>query len=153
MRLKPDARRRRGTTLVETAIVLSIAFLFIFGIFEYGRFVMTRQVMENAAREGARWAVAHTYDGTTAMVKSQVDQRLSAARNQLADYDLNTSIEVYAADVNGDPIPNRQWNDAPFANAIAVRITGNYQPVLPSFLFMNSSIQLQTRSVMMSEAN
>jgi Flp pilus assembly protein TadG len=61
-----DARkridRRPAATLVETAMVISIFLMVLFGIFEYGRFVMTRGLMENAAREGARWAVAHTYN-------------------------------------------------------------------------------------------
>ena len=48
---------RRGLTIVETAVVISLVLLLIFGTYEYGRFVMVRQVIHNAAREGARLAV------------------------------------------------------------------------------------------------
>ncbi|MCX7700921.1 MAG: pilus assembly protein, partial [Gemmataceae bacterium] len=84
MKLRPtNPRSRRGATLVETALVISIFLMFLFGIFEYGRFVMTRQLMENAAREGARWAIANTYNGTVTQVRNVVDTRLGVARNQL----------------------------------------------------------------------
>src|SRR5262249_47275373 len=69
MRFRPPRASRPAATLVETSVVISIALLFMFGIFEYGRFVMTKHLMENAAREGARWATVHTYDGTTAGVQ------------------------------------------------------------------------------------
>src|SRR5207245_11008948 len=60
MRL-PLARRprtRRGAALVKTTLVLSIFLLFLFGLLEYARFVMVYQAMQNAAREGARYAIA-----------------------------------------------------------------------------------------------
>src|SRR5438874_2410866 len=57
--------QRRGATAVETAVVISIALLFIFGIIEYGRFVFFLQVADNAVREAARYAAVHTNDGTT----------------------------------------------------------------------------------------
>ena len=44
---------------METALVLPVALLFLFGIMEYGRFVMTQQVLTNAVREGCRYAVTH----------------------------------------------------------------------------------------------
>ena len=46
--------RRKGTTLVEFAIVAPLVFLFIFGLVEFGRMVMVHQIITNAAREGAR---------------------------------------------------------------------------------------------------
>ncbi len=57
------ARRRcnrRGASTVEAAIVLPLVFLFLFGILEYGRYVMMLQIATNAAREGAHYAVTHT---------------------------------------------------------------------------------------------
>ena len=56
--------KRRGATAVETAAVISIALLFMFGIVEYARFVCFLQVADNAVREACRFATAHTNDGT-----------------------------------------------------------------------------------------
>jgi len=51
---------RRGAATVETALVLPICLLFLFGILEYGRYIMVLQVTTNAAREGAHYALSHT---------------------------------------------------------------------------------------------
>ena len=58
-----EARRRgniseRGAAGVEAAIILPMFFMLLFGVFEAGRFMNTRQVLTDAAREGARLAVA-----------------------------------------------------------------------------------------------
>src|SRR5260370_22959096 len=62
MLLRPTSgrHRRRGATVVEMAFVLSIALLLLFGILEYARFVFFMHVAQNAAREGARFAVVRT---------------------------------------------------------------------------------------------
>jgi len=57
-----QARQRRstserGTAIVESAIILPVFFLLLFGVFEAGRFMNTQQVLTDAAREGARLAV------------------------------------------------------------------------------------------------
>lgn len=57
-----NAQRRqqhnRGTTLVEAALTLIIFFIFLFGILEFGRAYNIYETLTNAAREGARFAVA-----------------------------------------------------------------------------------------------
>ena len=52
------ARRQRGATLVETAFTILILFLFLDAVLEFGRVYNIYQVATNAAREGARYAVA-----------------------------------------------------------------------------------------------
>jgi Flp pilus assembly protein TadG len=51
--------RRRGLTIVESTLVLSVFLLLLFGMFEYCRFLMVLQVSNNAARNGARYAVVN----------------------------------------------------------------------------------------------
>jgi Flp pilus assembly protein TadG len=161
---REGTRRRPGATIVETALVISVCLLFLFGILEYGRFVMTRQVLENAAREGARFAVVNTQAATTADVQDRVDHMLAGQSVQLADYAKATSIQVFKADpITLQPLDASNsvvatWTSAPFTNAqfgqgIAVRITGTYDPVLPSFLYMGKTIPVQATCLMYSEAN
>lgn len=145
--------QRRGATLVEAAFVLPAFLLLLFGIFEYGRFLMTRQLMNNAAREGARWAVMHTYEGSEHEVRNEVDNKLSIARKQLVGYSKESNIRIFAADSSGNPVPGKNWNDAAYGEMIAVQVTGNYRPILPNLLFMDTSISLSSKSVMASEAN
>lgn len=99
------APRRTAAHLVEFAVVAPVFFLFLFGIFEYGRYVMTLQVMTNAAREGARYAVVTTNDSSanpTLDVQNWVWNYMAAQNVQLQSpaggaFVLN-NIMVYTAD-------------------------------------------------------
>src|SRR4051794_26912862 len=95
---RPPQTTRRGATIVEVAFVLSIFLLFLYGIFEYGRFVMLRQVLENAAHEGARFAVVHSYDKTTTDVQETVYHYLANQHVQLVGFTKTKDITVYRPD-------------------------------------------------------
>ncbi len=58
----PNAALRceRGQGLAEFALVLPVAMLLVVGALEFGRFLMVRQVVVTAAREGARMAILPT---------------------------------------------------------------------------------------------
>jgi len=60
-RSRPTAagRRSRGQTLVEFAFVAPIFFFMLFAIIDFGRYVYYVQIINNAAREGARYAIVH----------------------------------------------------------------------------------------------
>lgn len=49
-------RGRRGAALVEAAFALPILLILIVGIVEFGRFIHTKVTLDNAVREGARFA-------------------------------------------------------------------------------------------------
>jgi Flp pilus assembly protein TadG len=48
----------RGATIAEGAITMMVLFTLLFAVLEFGRAFNIYQVMTNAAREGARYAVA-----------------------------------------------------------------------------------------------
>lgn len=138
--------RRPATTLVETAIVLNVTFLLLFAIFEYGRFVFFRQVLDNAAREGARLAVVSTNSLTTADIEAEVRLRLAGQSPS------GLAIQVYK--INPTTGTNLgAWTDAAFGESIAVNVTGQYPLLFPSLGFLPSVVNMSTRSVMRSEAN
>lgn len=103
--------RRRGMTVVETALVLGVFLMLLFGIFEYCRFLMVLHVTNNAARDGARYAVVNlnrpsTFDttdyvdasGNTYMsVVNYTTYRMSGVQNQLT----GVQIAVYPVDPTG----------------------------------------------------
>jgi Flp pilus assembly protein TadG len=63
------ARRRhrsRGQALVEFAFVAPVFFLLLFGIIEAGRFIFYYEVLNNATREGARYAIVNGANSITA---------------------------------------------------------------------------------------
>lgn len=144
-------RRRRGAAIVEAAFVLPIALLLLFGVFEYCRFIFFIQVAENAAREGARYAVARTGDGTTSTdITNLVLAKLAGRENELTSRAITVN---YVDATTGTPITGSTWNDAPFSASIMVRITGNYSPMLSSFLKTSVTVPVQVTSIMGSEAN
>ncbi|MFQ3651203.1 MAG: TadE/TadG family type IV pilus assembly protein [Gemmataceae bacterium] len=150
---RQPTRRRTAATVVEAAFVLSICLLFLFGILEYGRFVMTLQVMENAAREGARFAVVNTNEATTADVIARVNQKMAGVQNSLTNYNVTVTgiiLRPKPGETAGDLLPD--WTNASTTDGIQVEVTGAFQPILPSFLQMGA-FPLRSRSVMYSEGN
>ncbi len=146
-----NIKKRSATTTVELAVVASIALLFLFGILEYARYVHLRQIVGNAAREGSRYAVVRTGDGTTTSdVVQEVQRRLGGRGKELQ----NLTIEVLNVDPNtGTPIPASSWTESGFGQAIAVRITGEYKPILPDFLMTQQMLTIDITHMMSSEAN
>lgn len=137
--------------MVEMAVVLVVFLTMFMGIIEYGRYYFLVQVANNAVREGARYAVVHTGDGTTStQVSNVVTTKMNGTQNMLSGYtvsvqNVNTSTGV--------AIANSNWNDAQFGGAIMVKITGNYTPTVPVLLFLPSSFAFQAATIMNSEGN
>jgi Flp pilus assembly protein TadG len=63
------AARRAGAEVVEVSLVLIWMIVFLMGVFEYGRFLMDWNVLNNATREGCRYALANN---TNTSVSSNV---------------------------------------------------------------------------------
>lgn len=55
--------RAIGQALVEFALVAPLFFLLLFAIIDFGRYVYYVQIVNNAAREGTRYAIVHGSDG------------------------------------------------------------------------------------------
>lgn len=56
-------RRRRGQSLVETAMVLPVLAFLTFGLLDFGRAYYFQVAVTNSAREGARTAILNIYTG------------------------------------------------------------------------------------------
>ena len=132
---KRPARRRRGATLVEFAIVAPLLFLFIFAVIEFGRMVMVHQIITNAAREGARRGIL---EQTTAQeVQTIVGEYLSGSSISGA------TVSVTPADFDhvvgfGTPI------------TVAVSVPFNEVSWLPAPWFLNGA-NLSVQSTMRAE--
>ena len=61
---KIGEKRTRGAVAVETAFVMILFTSVIFGIFEFCRFFMDWNILNNAAREGCRYAVVNNTNTT-----------------------------------------------------------------------------------------
>lgn len=89
MNLK-NAKRfaRRGTAVVEAAVVAPLMILSMFGMMEVGYAFMVKQNVTLAAREGARAAALP--GGTMTDVTTAVDQAMQAAN--LTGYTMTTNL-------------------------------------------------------------
>ena len=54
--------RKRGQSLVETAISVVLFFLLVFGVFDFGRLLFTQLTLQYAMREAGRFAVTGRHD-------------------------------------------------------------------------------------------
>lgn len=61
---KQLGRRRRGAVAVETAVIMILLTSLVFAIFEYGRLMMDWSLLNNAAREGCRYALVNNTSST-----------------------------------------------------------------------------------------
>jgi Flp pilus assembly protein TadG len=133
--------------------VLPVVMLFLLGIMEYGRYLMVRQLFDNAAREGARYAVTHiqpvylngvTYGGATSDVTNVVTAYLAGITIP------NQQTQVYMSDSLGNNTGS--WTNAQSGNSIAVRITGNFQFIVPTLLSLPSTLPITATAVMDAES-
>jgi Flp pilus assembly protein TadG len=102
MRLKIRSRAdsRRGATLVETAIVMSTFFIFVFGMIEMSRLGMVSQLLTNSAREGCRVAVLE--GKTQANVNTTVQTLLNSGG--INTYTLTTTPTDVTTSKLGDQV-------------------------------------------------
>lgn len=121
---RTENNKRRGTALVEMAMVLPVFLMVVLGIIEFGRAMMVANMVTNAAREGARLAVI---DGNTnADVQSSITTFLETAIN-VAPADLTISIAITAA--AGNPDPMNQVGSASPRDLINISVSVPYDSV------------------------
>ena len=63
-KIESALRNEKGAELVETSFVILLFILLMVGVFEFGRAYNIYQTITNAAREGARFAVAPQRGGS-----------------------------------------------------------------------------------------
>jgi Flp pilus assembly protein TadG len=165
---KTTPARRRGATVVEVSLLLSIFLMFLFGIFEYGRYLMTVHIVGNAAREGVRYATVHVFEeydfdtrdsaeGLT-NIRRHVIEKTGGVHRMLTPPiagQPETLVEVFPCNNAqlfqmpsvATPKPGWgtnpdartvHWNAASFSERIAVRVSGRYTPLLPNFLWLSA---------------
>lgn len=134
---------RRGSTIVEAAIIMVLFLTFLFSIIEYGRYIALRQVCENAARRGARWCVANTsYNFTNGLPAG--DKTTPIAVVNQATGNIERQLTGYQVDVfKINPVTGANigaWDTASSSDTIAVRISGDFTFVVPNYLQMASAV-------------
>ena len=98
--LKPQTtlhRDQRGAAAVEFALVAILLFMLVFGVIEWGRIFSEYQVMQSAAREGAR----------VAAVRAPSDVVVTKVNEAATPYELSErpTVDKQCSDVtSGEPV-------------------------------------------------
>lgn len=182
MLARPAARgsrtaRRKGITIVESTLVMSVFLMLLFGMFEYCRFLLVLHVTNNAARDGARYAAVRTSTDTALLATVRQDiidyttLRMGGVQKNIENYrvavfpvdqaglDLTPPVvrpKTKTPGVYPDPFsPNASnaysWNAATYPERVAVTIDGTYRPFLPTFLLMPATIPINITAHMAGE--
>lgn len=114
-------KKRRGVAAVEAAVVLPVLIVIMFGVWEVGRMIQVKQILTNAAREGARTASGAYINGAPVTVSTVQ----TSVRNYLRSAGLPTAA------VNGAAIElinrsNNTWtnpSDASPLDSFDVKVT------------------------------
>lgn len=119
--------RSRAQALAEFALVAPIFFLMLFGIIDFGRYVYYVQVLNNAAREGARYAIVHGAEGIPST--GPPDDSSGAA--------VKTTVKNYLVGVidGGALTITPIWYDANGSNPGSPNLRGNLVTVKVDYQF------------------
>lgn len=92
MVIRPLGDKRRGAAAVETALVMIPLFMVLGGIFEYGWLVANWNLLNNAAREGCRYAVVNNTAPTiNADVTTTVNNFMAGASSNFNSFTVTVS--------------------------------------------------------------
>lgn len=147
IRTTKERSRRQGATTVELAFVIVIFTMLLFGILEYCLILYTQNIVENAAREGARYGVVNVTDTTMiADTKTQVQYFMCGLDTKMKNY----NCDVYLADATGNNIGTA--TNAQFGQYVCVDVKVDYVPITPGLLYLKA-FTIRSKSSMGSEAN
>lgn len=136
--------RSRGQALVEFALVAPVFLVFVFAIVEGGRFVFFYEVLNNATREGARYAIIHGSNaadgcesgpmaggGSCDPSGERVKAAVVNAAFRIANSGSFDSLDVFWCPASGPkPCPGNELNNDR-GNPVTVRAAFTYDPIMP----------------------
>jgi Flp pilus assembly protein TadG len=125
---------------------MPVLILVTFWLLDSGRYLMMRQSLTNAVREGARLAIVSGDSLATADIQSAVTARLAPGLFP------NLAITVYQV----DPATGANlgaWNNAAQGEFIAVQATATYTPLMPILPSLTGPIAMNATCIMSSETN
>lgn len=117
-RLRQD--QRRGAVAVETAVLFTVMISLIFGVFEYCRLLMDWNILNNAAREGCRYALVNNTKATiSADVSSTVNTYMSGETSNFTNFTVTVTGTHDGVDTT--------VNDLASGDMITVTVSGTYK--------------------------
>jgi Flp pilus assembly protein TadG len=95
---------RSGASAVEFAMVAPVVFMLLFATFEFARYIYVANIIDHAAREGARQASVHTNDWVEQDVATWVNNQFKMIRISkdplVAYHGVSSQMTITIAKVN-----------------------------------------------------
>lgn len=137
---KLRAVKRRGAVAVETALVMIMTTSLVFGVFEFSRLFLDWNLLNNAAREGCRYAIVNNTSTTISTNVQTVVTSFMAGQT--------TSFSNFTVTVTGTHLGvSTPVNNLTAGDLVTVTVSGTYKfmniiPVikLPSTFTITSSV-------------
>lgn len=111
-RQTPKNRRRSGATFLELSLMLLPALSVIFGFLDIGFAIFTWNTLQNAVREGARYAITYQVDGSNGQRQS--------IKNKVSSWALGF-VNSTSTSTSG---PETPWIDVKFYAQSGTEVTG-----------------------------
>ena len=147
---QPARARQRGTTILESAVMISVLLVMMFGVVGFGNALYTYHFVSNTAREATRWASVRGYTCTGSL----------SGGCPANDADVNAYVQNLSTGIGLDPTkvtttttwvapPNNlaACTTKPNSPGCVVKVQVQYSfqflfPLLPSGFTMQSTSQM-----------
>ena len=133
----------KGTTIVEAAIILLTFLTLLFAVFEAGRFMNAGQVVTNAAREGARFAV-------TPLTQTNILPSDGEIETRVQDYLASAGLPCSGCVTVTRPTVTTGAVDTYFTQVV---VTHDYQVITVPGLFSMLEITMNGEALMRNETS
>jgi len=139
------AGRKWGAVLLETSVIIGLVAMLVLGVFEYSRLLMDWNLVNNAAREGCRYALANNTSTTISTdVNNIVTTYMAGETKDFSNWSVNVSGTHLGVST---PVNNLQPGDP-----IKVTVSGTYKfmNIVP-FIHMPTSFVITSGVTMLCE--
>lgn len=122
----PGNPKLKGTAMVEVALVITVFFMLLLGLFELGRSVWVYTTVAHAARQGARYAMVH------------------GAANPASDIQIQSAVTTHAVGlIAGDLTVTTSWlPDNQRGSLVEVKVAYPLKLIISPFILNSGTLQL-----------
>jgi hypothetical protein len=141
------SKSRRGTTIVETALILPIFLLFVMGLIELAHAQMVKNVLRSACRQAARMGSTenHTTDQVRAKVLDVLEEAVDTAALEVFVKDASSFDEGQSTSVGSEleAMPDIELADTEPRTLFMVRakIPYNQIAILPNIPYLGNFLE------------
>jgi Flp pilus assembly protein TadG len=151
MRMRIRKRGRRGSTLIEFALIAVLLFVVIFAVFEFTRFALVYTTLAQAAKAATRYAIVHGANrtgvsGTDPESKPGATTHVEDVVRYYAGAGLINTAALPAACGSPQPagicVTYPDGNSNEEGNRVSVTVTYQYDP----FVALPINVKVRARS-------